>query len=228
MIEANTINNLDCLDGLAQMPDGCAKLIVADPPYFMGLTHNGQHGQFNDLAVAKPFYRQLAQQLRRILNDHGEFYIFMDWRGCAFYYPIFAEYLPVKNMIVWDKMSGPGKFYNSSHEFILYGCIDPQTKKHARNVWTERGFTSGSIQTDGEKIHPSQKPIALIQRIITDASVPGDLVVDPFAGSCTTAVACIRTGRRYVCFEVSETYAAAGQARVDKLLAERQARNTKK
>lgn len=90
MIEANTINNMDCLDGLAQMPDGCAKLIVADPPYFMGLTHNGQHGQFNDLAVAKPFYRQLAQQLRRILNDHGEFYIFMDWRGCAFYYPIFA------------------------------------------------------------------------------------------------------------------------------------------
>lgn len=57
--------------------------------------------------------------------------------------------------------------------------------------------------------------------------MPGDLVVDPFAGSCTTAVACIRTGRRYVCFEVSETYAAAGQARVDKLLAERQARNTK-
>ena len=53
-------------------------------------------------------------------------------------------------------------------------------------------------------------------------------MVDPFAGSCTTAVACIRTGRRYVCFEVSETYAAAGQARVDKLLAERQARNTKK
>lgn len=129
MIEANTINNMDCLDGLAQMPDGCAKLIVADPPYFMGLTHNGQRGQFNDLAVAKPFYRQMAQQLRRILNDHGEFYIFMDWRGCAFYYPIFAEYLPVKNMIVWDKMSGPGNFYNSSHEFILYGCIDPQTKK---------------------------------------------------------------------------------------------------
>lgn len=96
MIEANTINNVDCLDGLAQMPDGCAKLIVADPPYFMGLTHNGQHGQFNDLAVAKPFYRQLAQELRRVLNDHGEFYIFMDWRGCAFYYPIFAEYLPVK------------------------------------------------------------------------------------------------------------------------------------
>ena len=89
-------------------------------------------------------------------------------------------------------------------------------------------FLDCVIQTDGEKIHPSQKPIALIQRIITDASVPGDLVVDPFAGSCTTAVACIRTGRRYVCFEVSETYAAAGQARVDKLLAERQARNTKK
>ena len=65
MIEANTINCLDCLDGLAQLPTGCAKLIVADPPYFMGLTHNGQHGQFNDLAVAKPFYKQLARELRR-------------------------------------------------------------------------------------------------------------------------------------------------------------------
>ncbi len=223
MIQTNSIYCQDCLEGLKEIPDKCVKLVIADPPYFMGLTHNGQHGQFNDLAVARPFYTRLAQELRRVLNENGEFYIFMDWRGTAFYYPIFAEYLPVKNMIVWDKMSGPGNFYNSSHEFILYGCINPQTRKHARNVWQERGFTSGSIQTDGEKIHPSQKPVALLQRIITDASIPGDLVLDPFAGACTTAVACIKTGRRYVCFEISETYAAAGKERVRQLLEQRKA-----
>lgn len=70
--------------------------------------------------------------------------------------------------------------------------------------------------------------MTLIQRIITDASVPGDLVVDPFAGSCTTAVACVQTGRRYVCFEISETYAKAGQRRVDRLLEERMARAAQK
>ena len=213
-MEINKIYCMDCLEGLRLLPDQSVKLFVADPPYFMGLTHNGQHGQFNDLAVARPFFRELARQMLRTMTPAGEFYCFMDWRGTPFYYPIFAEYLPVKNCIVWDKGCGPGNFYNSSHEFILYGCMDPQTKKHDRNVWRIRGFTSGSIQIDGPKIHPSQKPVDLMQKIITDASVPGDLVCDPFGGAATTAIAAAKTGRNFVVFEIAESYAEISRQRV--------------
>lgn len=213
-IERNSINCMNCLEGMRKLPSGCARLIIADPPYSMGLTANGRHGEFTDLEIARPFYESLAAECDRVLAPNGEIYIFMDWRGTAFYYPIFQEYLPIKNMIVWDKLTGPGNFYNSSHEFILYGTKNPQARKHSRNVWRERGFTSGSIKTDGPKIQEAQKPVALIQRIIADASLPGDLVVDPFGGSATTAVAAINTRRDYILFELSPTRAAAAERRV--------------
>ena len=156
MIEANTINNLDCLDGLAQMPDGCAKLIVADPPYFMGLTHNGQHGQFNDLAVAKPFYRQLAQQLRRILNDHGEFYIFMDWRGCAFYYPIFADFCRISAREKHDRLGQnerPRQFLQQQPRVYPLRLHRPADKK-TRPQRLDRARVYVRQHTDGRRENP--------------------------------------------------------------------------
>lgn len=121
MLEENKIYNMDCLEGLRQIRTGSVQAIITDPPYFQGLTQNGQRGDFADLTITKPFWKSLAREIARVLKPDGEFYIFMDWRGYAFYYPIFAEYLPVKNLIVWDKGTGPGSFYSYTHEFILYG-----------------------------------------------------------------------------------------------------------
>ena len=139
----------------------------------------------------------------------------MDWRGYAFYYPIFAEYLPVKNLIVWDKGTGPGSFYSYTHEFILYGTKNAGLRRGGSNVWRENGFGAGAVNTDGEKIHPAQKPIAIIERCLLDATKEGDLVVDCFGGSCTTAAAAIRNGRRFICFEVKESNYQRAVRRID-------------
>lgn len=69
--------------------------------------------------------------------------------------------------------------------------------------------------------HPTAKPLKIIQRIVSTASKEGDLVLDPFAGSGTTAVACRILNRRFIGFEISEEYYRIAEARVAEALAQR-------
>lgn len=203
-LEINKIHHGDCLDLIKEIPSNSTKLIVADPPYFLGMTHNGQRGSFVDLAICKPFFKELFLQYKRILNDTGEVYFFTDWRGSAFYYPLFDAILGCRNRITWDKMSGPGNFYAFQHEDILFHCVRNDTNKRGGNVWRSKGFAAGAKVTDGEKVHATQKTISIIEKIVTENTEPGDLVLDTFGGSGTTAVVCRKTGRNYIVMELDE------------------------
>jgi modification methylase len=70
---------------------------------------------------------------------------------------------------------------------------------------------------DGNKAHPTQKPEALLHRIILASTKPGHVVLDPFAGSGTTAAVAKRLGRRYIAFEREATYADLARARIAKV-----------
>ena len=229
----NFIDNIDCLEGLKEIPDNSVDLIVTDPPYFLSMGHAGDRDNarkimgtsnrtFNDLAIAKPFYAQLFREFRRVLKEDGSFYFFTDWRGYAFYFPIINAELPVRNLIVWDKKSGPGSYYSFAHELIIFGTAAPKLKnKGGTNVLRMAAFCSGAKTTNGEKVHPTQKPVELIQKFIEDSTDPGAVVLDTFMGSGTTAVACIRTGRNFIGFELDEKYHAIAMDRVDDELLER-------
>ena len=217
----NYIDNIDCLQGMKEIPDGSVDLIVTDPPYFLSMGHAGcssnakktnskmltSNRTFNDLAICSPFYKQLFTEYRRVLKDNGSFYFFTDWRGYAFYFPIINAELPVRNLIVWDKKSGPGSFYTYAHELIIYGTAASKLlHKGGTNVWRMAAFSSGAKSTNGEKVHPTQKPVELIAKAIEDSTDPGAVVLDTFMGSGTTAVACIRTGRNFLGYELDEDY----------------------
>lgn len=180
----------------------------------MGMTHNGKKGAFNDLALCKPFFETLAREFKRVLKEDGEFYIFTDWRGYAFYYPIFSSVLPVKNLIVWDKKSGAGNFYTYTHEFIVYGTMCNKNKK-GTNVWRETAFSSGAKKTNGEKVHPTQKPIELMEKIILNSSKPGDVVLDTFMGSGSTGVAAIKNNRKFIGMELDDNYFEIAKQRIN-------------
>lgn len=222
----NYIDCIDCLEGLKEIPDNSVDLVVTDPPYFLSMGHAGDRDNarkimgtsnrtFNDLAIAKPFYSQLFQEYRRVLKEDGSFYFFTDWRGYAFYFPIINAELPVRNLIVWDKKSGPGSYYSFAHELIIFGTAAPKLKnKGGTNVCRVPAFCSGAKSTNGEKVHPTQKPVELIQKFIEDATDPGAVVLDTFMGSGTTAVACLRTGRNYIGFELDEKYHAIAMERI--------------
>lgn len=225
-MKLNYIDNVECLHGLKELPDKSVDLIVTDPPYFMsmgtaGSKTNARDSQlatnrtFNDLAICTPFYKQLFQEYARVLKEDGSFYFFTDWRGYAYYFPLLNASLPVRNMIVWDKKSGPGSFYSYAHELIVFGTYKSKTKGGVgTNVWRMAAFNTGAKSTNGEKQHPTQKPWEVIAKAIEDSTEPGGVVLDTFMGSGTTAVACIKTGRNYIGFELDEGWHAVAMQRI--------------
>lgn len=236
----NYIDNCDCLEGLQAIPDKSVDLIVTDPPYFLSMGHAGSktnaqtarksealtsNRTFNDLAICTPFYKQLFAEYARVLKKDGSFYFFTDWRGYAYYFPLLNAALPVRNLICWDKKGGPGSFYSFAHELIVFGTYKGKTKGGVgSNVWRIPAFSSGAKSTNGEKVHPTQKPWEIIAKAIEDSTEPGAVVLDTFMGSGTTAVACLKTGRNYIGFELDEGYHETAQQRIietiDQLLEE--------
>jgi site-specific DNA-methyltransferase (adenine-specific) len=67
-------------------------------------------------------------------------------------------------------------------------------------------------------IHPTQKPVRLLERLLALTTQPGDVVLDPFMGSCSTAIACVNTNREYIGFEIDSEYYAAGVKRLNEVL----------
>jgi site-specific DNA-methyltransferase (adenine-specific) len=86
--------------------------------------------------------------------------------------------------------------------------------KYATNLWRIPSLKGASKERVG---HPAQKPLALIERIVLSSSAPGDLVLDPFLGSGTTAVVCEKHGRNWIGIEASPQYCEMAQRRLQVL-----------
>jgi modification methylase len=114
--------------------------------------------------------------------------------------------------LIWATREAGGKGYTFNYEALKAGNDDVQM----RSDWTfalctgEERLKGGN----GKKLHPTQKPEALLARVILSSSRPGDLVLDPFSGTGTTGAVAKRVGRRFVGVERDAAYAAAAQTRI--------------
>ena len=114
--------------------------------------------------------------------------------------------------LIWAAREPGGKGYTFNYEALKAGNEDIQV----RSDWTiplctgEERLKDG----DGKKLHPTQKPEALLARVMLSSSRPDDLVLDPFCGTGTTGAVAKRLGRRFIGFERDKTYAAAAEKRI--------------
>lgn len=212
-MEINKIYNEDCLEGIQKIASASIDTIITDPPYFIGMTHNGKKGNYNDLIIMKPFFDSLFSEFSRVIKENGKVYIFCDWRTYAFYYPLLLKHISVRNMLVWDKISGPGSSYAFTHELILFAEKDTPYMKGS-NIFRIPGFSAEAKKTNGEMLHPTQKPVEVIEKLITDSTKEGDLVLDCFMGSGTTAVAAKKLNRNFIGFEIQEKYITISENRL--------------
>jgi modification methylase len=115
--------------------------------------------------------------------------------------------------LIWAARSADAKGYTFNYEALKAGNEDSQ----ARSDWYFPICTGAERlkDTNGRKSHPTQKPEALLQRILLAASHPGDLVLDPFFGSGTTGAVARRLRRHYIGVERDSHYAAVARARID-------------
>jgi modification methylase len=142
----------------------------------------------------------------------------------------------ILNDVVWRK-SNPmpnfrGRRFTNAHETLIWAARDPDVRGYTfnyealkagnddvqvRSDWTVPLCTGEERlkSPDGKKLHPTQKPEALLARVLLAASRPGDLVLDPFAGSGTTGAVAKKLGRRFIGIEREKLYARAAQARIE-------------
>src|SRR5215467_14716600 len=136
----------------------------------------------------------------------------------------------ILNDVIWRKQNPMpnfrGRRFTNAHETLIWASRDAEARRYtfnyealkagnediqARSDWT-LALCTGEERLKGrdkKKLHPTQKPEALLARVILSSSRPDDLVLDPFAGTGTTGAVAKRLGRRFVGIERDGTYAAA-------------------
>lgn len=191
------IINADCMDILKQLPDKSIDLVLTDPPYGIGADKgtNGYGNSKNRKYVSnwdkETPQKEIFEEILRVSKNQIIF-------GGNY----FADKLPLsKCWIVWDKV-GENKFNNPFADVEL--AWTSYRKVCKKYTCIQQGFINED--KDSARIHPTQKPVKLFEKIIADYSNENALVIDPFSGSGTTAIACHRLKRRFICIERDKEY----------------------
>lgn len=229
----NYIDNIDCLEGLKEIPDNSVDLVLTDPPY--GTTRNNW-----DVAVR---FDQLWPEIERVAKDEAAIIIFTQQPFTA--QTVLSRPDLFRYEWIWEKQQGTGhlnakKMPMKAHENILVfyrrlPIYNPQMRAGGKPYTLKSGRGSSnygqqeSVVTvsNGERypldiltfnsdkgLHPTQKPQALIEYLIKTYSNPGAVVLDPFMGSGTTAAAAIQTCRNFIGFELDKQYHAIAMERI--------------
>lgn len=233
----------DSLELLPLFPENSVDLIFADPPYFLsngGITcHAGRMVSVNKGAWDRSpgpdamhrFNRQWLALCQRLLKPNGT--IWVSGTAHVIHSVGFAmQQLGMKllNDITWVKPNPPPnlscRYFTHATETIIWAAKNAKSR-HTFNYALMRQFADGkqmkSVWTipapDREEKrfgkHPTQKPVALIERILLAASNEGDLVLDPFMGSGTTAVAALRTRRAFQGIESDRRWTSVAARRLE-------------
>ena len=187
----------DCLEVLPTLEAGSVDAVVTDPPYGLGDKWNGGAGG------AKSSWRIPASEAKSWdmktasgVEDLASFGECIVWGGNYYKMP------PSRCWLVWDKKQP-----------------DNWTTGQCELAWTNldrpvRAFRMAQCElaNEGPKSHPTQKPLALMQWCLK--WIESDAILDPFMGSGTTGVACVRLGRRFIGIELEPKYFAIAKRRI--------------
>ena len=201
----DTIITGDCLEVMKRLPDGCVDAVVTDPPYGIGHKSHGQR------------FRQAVP----IANDENTrlFEWIAAWAdgNCplvAFYSPYAPPPISWRSILVWAKGAHVG----------IGGDRDTCWKRDAEFIGVKgNGALNGKRDSCVIYIpallppptgHFCEKPVELMEYLISKTTKVGDIILDPFAGSGTTCVAAKRLGRHYIGIEIDEGYAQTARNRL--------------
>lgn len=231
MIDLNKIHkyliiNDDCFSALKEIPSHSVDLILTDPPYNIAqystgnMKFNWRADRNNDLAEwdlveLKP--DSLVQEFKRILSPKGNIFIFCSYNIIGDYHKAFDPVFDTFQFMVWHKTNPVPNFRKSS---FLNSCeliVACWNKGHTWNFtsqndmhnFIETGICMGKERIKdeyGKAIHPTQKPLAVLEKIVKIASNENDIVLDCFNGVGSTGEAALNLKRKYIGIEIEKKY----------------------
>ena len=237
-------NALELLDAFAErQPEGSFDMIFADPPYFLsngGITcHAGRmvkvdKGQWDKSRGAElnhEFNTEWLKRCQRALKPNGTIWV-TGTHHVIFSIGFAMQQLGFKilNDIAWEKPNPPPnlscRYFTHSTETVLWAAKNEKSRhcfnyaamkkenanRQMKSVWR---LTAPKKEEKQFGKHPTQKPLALVERCVLASTREGDLVFDPFLGAGTTAVAAVQAKRRFVGIELDEAHLKIALKRVD-------------
>jgi DNA modification methylase len=189
----------DCLDVLPTLAAGSVNAVVTDPPYNVGFTYAGNHDSRQDYAE---WCLTWLAELQRIC--HGPVAVSIGQSNLS----MWASIAPPDWWLAWWKPSAMGRCvvgFNNWEPIAVYG----KPRKALCDVI--RATINPDKDLDG---HPCPKPLEWARKQVEMLSDPAETILDPFAGSGTTGVACLQTGRKFIGIEISPEYHAIARKRL--------------
>lgn len=190
--------NMDCMDGMKQFPDKFFELAIVDPPYGIGDRLVDGAGKDVIGKYKKDYYekrwdvkpdKSYFDELFRVSRNQ------IIWGGNYFDLP------PTRGIIAWDKKQMMPTFSRWEYAWTSF---DKPTKMF-EGISGEKG-----------RFHPTQKPIALYEWLLTNYAHKGDKILDTHVGSASSLIACEKLGFKYHGFEIDADYYKAAQERIAK------------
>jgi len=202
----------DCLEIMPKLPDKSIDLIVSDYPF------NCQDGK-----NYKEFVKETAELFNRKINDIGNLVIINNPANIFITTPFYQDWTLINGVALIRKSSiRPAYHFGFQHNYMLI-----LNKGGIKNKWNgtkinhDKNFPTDVIYYQNgyrgkEGIHPQAIPIDIAETLIKYLSDENDVVLDPFLGSGTTAVACERLNRRWIGIEISKEYCEIAKERLMK------------
>jgi len=247
LYHANCIEFMDIL--IRKYPEGRFDMIFADPPYFLsngGITchagkmvkvDKGQWDKSKGPELNHEFNTSWLSRCQALLKPSGTLWVSGTHHVIhSVGYAMQQLGMKILNDITWEKPNPPPnlscRYFTHATETIIWAAKNDKSKhcfnyhamrelnagKQMKSVWT---FTASNGEEKDFGKHPTQKPVALLERIILSSTNEGDLILDPFAGSSTTGVAAIKLKRRFVGCELEPEYLVLSAKRLERALCEK-------
>ena len=207
----NLVINADCVEVMQEMPEASVDSVITDPPYLVNYQSSDGRGYQNDNPKDDSWLVPAFTQIYRVLKPDSfcvSFYGFTKaeaflaaWREARF--DIIGQFIWVK------KYASAEKFVRYYHEqaYLLAKGRPKKPRVRLPSVLESWVYT-------GNELHPTQKPVMAILPLVMAFSEQGDIVLDPFAGSGSTAVAACQLARKYIAIELDPTYARLAEERL--------------
>lgn len=220
-IKENEIYNCDCLELMKEMAEKNIKAdwCITDPPYGIGVGTlpymNGVSIVGNAVAKRRDYSKiERIWDNERINKQYFDLIMEVSKNQIIFGGNYYTDYLPVtKSWIAWDKRV-EDKYRNEFADCELAWC----SKGVARVFrFLYNGMIQGNMKVKDERFHPTQKPVEMWCQLLNFYTKEGDVIFDPFAGSCSLAVACHKLNRKYICCEKDKSYYELGKAWLERV-----------
>lgn len=206
----------DCLELMKDIPDGSIDLILTDPPYGMDLKPQRKTGKFHGVQIANDnslnWTDNFFLECFRVTKQNTASFFFCS-HHCVSEFIGSAKLagFEIKNLLVWDKgQFGMGGNWRPCHELILV-CSKGRLVTKSNSLRTIIQFKKVHHT---KAVHPTEKPVSMLEHLIVEPDYNPSVVLDPFMGSGTTGVACMNTGRSFIGMELDQGYFEIARNRI--------------